>query len=485
YQDYSDTEEVVKALAASDHVGIARRLSTRTGVRAFYVATAFPQCIVRTSQAWTKEMDDKFDVNYLGFGGYIFITILLSVVIYRATLSHGRSLRRMRKIPPIVIKTLHVPHELSDFVPQNDIDEATLELIKICEHRSQIIESVAIEREKLLAYLYTVQQGVGIFAADGKEILLNSLFIQYANLISDKQPNNGTDILRIEELQPIVTAIHTAQESTQQTHLHHTIRIAKDGRYFDVSGIVFSDQTFEISITDITQTIEQEELKRELTQNINHELKTPVSSIHAYLETLIENPRISDEQRKLFLHRCFEQSTRLTLLLRDVSTLTRIDEAPNMFEKELIDLCKLVDTIISEEQILLNEKHITTYNQLQLNTIIRGNQMLLYSLFRNLIDNSIAYAGTDINIYIQCIREDENFYYFDYSDTGIGVDTIHLQRIFNRFYRVNKGRSRKQGGTGLGLAIVRNAVLIHGGNIYAKNRQEGGLEFVFTLSKEL
>lgn len=115
---------------------------------------------------------------------------------------------------------------------------------------------------------------------------------------------------------------------------------------------------------------------------------------------------------------------------------------------------------------------------------LRGNYSLLYSIFRNLMDNAIAYAGTNIHINISCFREDENYYYFSFADTGIGVSPEHLNRLFERFYRVDKGRSRKLGGTGLGLAIVKNAVLIHGGTISAKNNQGGGLEFVFTLAKE-
>ena len=100
------------------------------------------------------------------------------------------------------------------------------------------------------------------------------------------------------------------------------------------------------------------------------------------------------------------------------------------------------------------------------------------------MDNAIAYAGTNIHVYINCFREDDNFFYFSFSDTGVGVAPEHLSRLFERFYRVDKGRSRKLGGTGLGLAIVKNAVLIHGGTISAKNRPGGGLEFVFTLAKE-
>lgn len=119
----------------------------------------------------------------------------------------------------------------------------------------------------------------------------------------------------------------------------------------------------------------------------------------------------------------------------------------------------------------LEEKHITVVNSLKPKIQLRGNYSLLYSIFRNLMDNAIAYAGTDIRINISCFREDENFYYFSFADTGVGVSPEHLNRLFERFYRVDKGRSRKLGGTGLGLAIVKNSVIIHGGTISAKNNQ--------------
>ena len=132
----------------------------------------------------------------------------------------------------------------------------------------------------------------------------------------------------------------------------------------------------------------------------------------------------------------------------------------------------------------MEEKQITSEIILPGDPTIHGNYSLLYSIFRNLYDNSIAYAGEGSRITVNCYKEDPKFYYFSFADTGVGVSQEHLNRLFERFYRVDKGRSRKLGGTGLGLAIVKNSVIIHGGTISAKNNQGGGLEFVFTLAKE-
>ena len=160
-----------------------------------------------------------------------------------------------------------------------------------------------------------------------------------------------------------------------------------------------------------------------------------------------------------------------------------MDEAPDLMVKEYVDLSQLVKNILNEVALNIEEKQITVLNRLPENLKINGNSSLLYSIFRNLMDNAIAYAGIGITVTIECFREDENFYYFSFSDTGVGVAEEHLNRLFERFYRVDKGRSRKLGGTGLGLAIVKNAVLFHGGTIFAKNNVHKGLEFVFTLQK--
>ena len=118
--------------------------------------------------------------------------------------------------------------------------------------------------------------------------------------------------------------------------------------------------------------------------------------------------------------------------------------------------------------------------------IINGNRNLLNSVFRNLTDNVIRHAGNNVKILVKCYREDANFYHFSYSDTGIGIaDEQHLNRLFERFYRINEGRTRDTGGSGLGLSIVKNAIFFHKGTIVAKNKAGGGLEFLFKLSKKL
>lgn len=242
-----------------------------------------------------------------------------------------------------------------------------------------------------------------------------------------------------------------------------------------------------ISLYHKQQEAKEEEgrVKRQLTQNVAHELKTPVSSIQGYLETIISNPDMSAGQMKHFLDRCYSQSSRLTDLLRDISVLNRLDEAKGLFDLSEISLYSLLTEIERECSKEMEEKRITSEIKLPLDSTLFGNHSLLYSIFRNLFDNSIAYAGEGSHIKVECYRKDSVYYYFSFSDNGIGIAGEHLERIFDRFYRIDKGRSRKSGGTGLGLAIVRNGVVFHRGQISAKSNPGKGVTFLFTLKKDI
>ena len=245
-----------------------------------------------------------------------------------------------------------------------------------------------------------------------------------------------------------------------------------------------------IKIYKRLQTTRQEQdiLKRQLTQNIAHELKTPVASIQGYLETILDNPNINDSMREQFLKRCYAQSQRLTSLLQDISTLNRMDDAPDMIGTEDVNISEIVANIQKETALQLQQKQMSFVNKLPNDVMVKGSPSLIYSVFRNLTDNAIAYAGTGTTITltaqpIENIDEDMQSpkWQFTFSDNGVGVPVEHLPRLFERFYRVDKGRSRKMGGTGLGLAIVKNAVLLHGGTIRVVNNFNGGLRFDFTL----
>ena len=225
------------------------------------------------------------------------------------------------------------------------------------------------------------------------------------------------------------------------------------------------------------------QLKQEMTNNIAHELKTPVSSIRGYLEILLGDKPVDDAKRHFFLERCYSQIVRLSDLIHDVSVINKLEESSDLFPKEYEDVSLIAQEAVGELEDLSSAHGITIHSHLPEQMSIKGNHSLLYAIFRNLIENALNYAGDGSEVHFECYRDSADMYYLHFYDTGRGVDGRYLEKMFDRFQRIDEGRSRKNGGTGLGLSIVKHAVIFHGGTIYAKNREQGGLEYFFSLKK--
>lgn len=487
FANHSSRKEVQDALMYGSGYSISRQSESIQGEEYFYSARYYPpyRIIIRSALPYNLSLAEHLqaDSGYLWFA--LIICLVLIFIFYRFTRKLGKSITKLQQFAMKADRNEPIDMDILQTFPKNELGEISQHIIKIYKRLHRAKEALYIEREKLISHLQTSHEGLGVFTKERQEILVNNLFTQYINNISDRNLRSTNELFDIPELQPIIEFLNRNEGNFSKEEKRYAMHLNKNARSFTLECIIFQDMSFEISINDITQEEEQARLKRQLTQNIAHELKTPVSSIQGYLETIISNPNIPQENVRVFLERSYAQSNRLTFLLRDISVLTRMDEAPELVEKEQVNLSKIVENILNEVALGLEEKHITVVNKLPSEVILTGSSSLLYSIFRNLTDNAIAYAGNDIQITINCFREDEKFYYFSFSDTGVGVPEEHLNRLFERFYRVDKGRSRKLGGTGLGLAIVKNAVLFHGGTIFAKNMPKGGLEFVFTLKKDI
>lgn len=230
------------------------------------------------------------------------------------------------------------------------------------------------------------------------------------------------------------------------------------------------------------EQLEKERIKKQLTNNINHELKTPVASIRVSVETMLAHRNMSDEKQILFLQRCLTNTERLQRLLTDVSLLTRMDDGSASILKEQVNLTDIINDVVEDRQIIAATKGIRIENFVSHNVIMAGNASLLEAVFNNLIDNAIVYSG-GTRIKIELISVDNDKVVIALSDNGCGVPPEHLPRLFERFYRIDKGRSRAAGGTGLGLSIVKNAVILHGGEISAETQCSGGLLFKITFSR--
>lgn len=222
--------------------------------------------------------------------------------------------------------------------------------------------------------------------------------------------------------------------------------------------------------------------KNRITGNLAHELRTPVTSIRGYLETMVNNPAIPQEKRELFTERAWLQTLRLSDMIRDISLITKIEEAPELLVKEHLGIRRIVDEVFDEFAAVIRENGIVLENNIREGLSLKGNYSLIYAIFRNLVENSIRYGGAGITIHVDC-HIGEGLAHFTYYDDGKGVSDEHIAQIFERFYRIPEENAHRAEGSGLGLSIVRNAVAFHGGTISASHLQPHGLCLRFTLSE--
>ena len=483
FNNHNDRSEVRKARLYNE--GFAIRSSESTGKRYFYSASNIGGYIYRSALPYDPYVRGILTVNKDFIYFMALMTLIFFFVLSSFTFSIGKTISKLRDFALNVEKD-RMP--AVDYVfPNDELGDISQNIVTLYHRQQKAKNELSMEREKLIKHFQYSKEGFAMFTSEGREILSNILFIQFINVISDTQIHQVEDVTDIAELEPIRTFLNKNIRNLNRKKkvLRESVTIDKNGKIFLIECILFLDNSYEISINDISRQEEESRMKRQLTQNVSHELKTPVSSIQGYLETILSNPDLSPDKRQFFLERCYSQSTRLTGLLRDISVLNRLDEASEMFDLTEVNITKLIAEIQKECSQDMEEKHITSEIILPGDPTVFGNNSLLYSIFRNLYDNAIAYAGENIKITVNCYKEDPKYYYFSFSDNGVGIPEEHINRIFERFYRVDKGRSRKIGGTGLGLSIVKNGVNFHKGQISAKSSPGKGVTFFFTLKKKL
>ncbi len=470
----------IVAASQTNGKGVSIRKSTSTSMEFYYLAHRFEHYYVRSALPYNLNLATLLSVNLVFLWFMFIVLIITTIILFAISKNITRSIDKLQMFLISAENDRFVDADIE--FPNDELGQISNNIVKTYKKLWKTKSQVKREREKLIQHLQISQEGLGIFSSEKKEILLNSNFVLYAKMLSDKAPESIDEIFYVPEFKEINDFIDESFSNKVQNKKR--VVIEKGGRIFIVQCIVFKDATFEISINDNTVQEQENRLKRHLTQNISHELRTPVSSILGYMESILNNPDLADERKHFFIERSYQQAQRLTDLLQDISRLNKIEEGKDFFEKEELDLSSVVKDVVKDVHLQLEARGVKIENHLQDFMIMNGSKSLLYSIFRNLIDNAMAYAGDNIAIEIKNYREDEHFYYLSFADNGVGVAEEHLSRLFERFYRVDKGRSRKLGGTGLGLAIVKNAIIFHGGQITARNVPGGGLNFIFSLRKD-
>lgn len=432
----------------------------------YFIRVAFPYDI----QVHNFLKSDNLFLYYI----LVLFVITLLLINYVAN-RFGKSIRKLKEFA----SEENEPGIMRMEFPEDELGEIGKKIINNYKQIKERKKEIILEREKLLQHVHSSGEGLCFFSSDRTVGLYNGLFIQYLNTITDESISNPAIIFTDASFKDVLSFLSKAGLNEN----YYETQIKKQGKHFNIRVNTFEDCSFEIIINDISKQEKTRLLKQEMTSNIAHELRTPVTCIRGFLEIALGQP-IDENIARNFLIKAHEQTIVLSELIQDMSLITKIEEAPSTFKLEEVHFEELLYSLKEDMNELLLEKNIELQWKNMANVTVRGNRNLLYSIFRNLTDNAIRYAGRDIVIVVSKYNEDKDFYHFSYSDTGVGIDDErHLNRLFERFYRVCEGRTRDTGGSGLGLSIVKNAVLFHKGTIVAKNRAGGGLEFLFKLPK--
>ena len=462
--------------------GFSIRTSATTGIPYFYYAKSYGGYIIRLALPYELDVKRFFrpDTLFLILVFSLFTVALFSLIFLSD--HFGQGISKLRDFAEAAVKG-NVDYEDIAFPDSElgEIGEKMLESYKMLKHSNDMI---ALEKERLLLHIHYYDGGIAIFTPDREKQYANPRFIQYVNTLLDRPTPDLNDIWKSSIFSPLLEFLERNTPVKNDSAPVFNFKLSKGGHNYGIQMLIYPDNGFEITVNDISETEKSKVMKQQMTNNIAHELRTPVSSVRGYLETLITCPGISEERKNMFIDRAYVQTLRLSDLIRDIAIITKIEEAPEQLKKEPVDLHNAVNEIFEEFRSALDAKGVRSENCIDKGLVIKGNASLLYAIFRNLVENSVKYAGDGVTIHVECYAKSEGFCHFTYYDTGHGVKEEHLSRIFERFYRVSEGRTRDDGGSGLGLSIVRNAVLFHGGEIRAVNRKEGGLEFIFSLKEK-
>lgn len=352
--------------------------------------------------------------------------------------------------------------------------------------KGEVREAIPLERYQLLRIIQAMVDGVLVFDGKGHIQLCNhafeKMFNQTQEAIAGRPLRDFFDPISPELSDVILQLMDSGESFSQEIKLYPN----NQERVFLLSTIPIEDDgTLSqgvVAFHDVTKEKQTEKMRRDFVANVSHELRTPLSAINGYAETLLEGALQDETVARDFIQIIFNHSNRLSQLVRDLLDLSKLDSEECPFELQPIDLLPCIQKVIELSQNHINEKQIRLcYEPPATLPMILAHDTSIEQVLTNLLDNAIKYTPAEGVIQVRVACKGNSFIQFDVEDNGMGIEAKHIPRLFERFYRVDKARSRDLGGTGLGLAIVKHIIQYHGGEVWVNSTPGKGSTFSFTL----
>ena len=415
----------------------------------------------------------------------MFATLSAAILMFRYAVTLRRFLKGFMKISQKVSKG--ELHSRIDTSARGELGQLARNFNFMMETMESTIEEVEYKHLQLTSVLKSISHGILVTDIDGNIILIND---EARRMIKSKSPGveEGKNIKQIIDVEPILEGIieNIGRKESQRKNLNLenevVYKLKIDPVYLQNSKNAIIGSI--VNIEDITEIIKLENMRKDFVANVSHELKTPLTSINGFVETLIINENIDADKRNRFLGIIKKESDRLKRLIEDILLLSSIESKTNILKERVVlfevfkEVYEIVNYIATSKDIEISYKFIDE------KTVLEANGDYVKQLLLNLIDNAVKYTAPGGKVTINQYTENNNIV-IEVIDNGVGIPKEDIDKIFQRFYRVDKARSRAVGGTGLGLAITKHIVNSLKGSITVESELNIGSKFIVTIPKKI
>jgi two-component system phosphate regulon sensor histidine kinase PhoR len=463
--------------------GISKRYSRVLGERMIYTALSVKHnqkllAVIRTAMPLT-EIENKLQTIYTKIFWAGFITaVLAGVISYKISRRITKPIDRMEKTAAKFAKG-ELNHRMS--IPsQQELADLAKTMNEMARQLSRRIDTLTKQRNESEAVLASMIEGVLAVDSQGHIVRINKAAARLLDIDPQKaEGHHVEEIIRNTELQEFVKKAVTSPEVIEKDiSLPETER----QRYFQLHGAGLIDRRHSIGavivLNDVTRLRSLENIRKDFAANVSHELKTPITSIQGFVETLLDGAADDPKQARKFLDIIAKHTERLNAIIEDLMSLARLEDSQSKekIEYRNIELTEVLEESARNYQAKADEKNITIKTECDENLKISANYELLAQAVSNLVENAVKYSPENSEVKISASKEKKEVV-ISVSDNGTGIEKHHLPRLFERFYVVDKSRSKNLGGTGLGLAIVKHIAQVHGGFVTVESQPGKGATF--------